>query len=186
MGVSPGGVHDEDSRVVANGLGESLGSLLLDDVTPSSEAGLGGVERLGLVLGVDEGGDGDVLEESGLSNLSLDRRSVDDEVSKVGEDLLSSVLTRDEVEEGGGVVDELRGECQSTLLDECSNRSTHSGPRLSSDKRVVRENTEKEGDVGLDSSDPKLDEGTEHLATSDLECRSVSGALDQKRVVVRL
>lgn len=108
MGVTPGGVHDEDSRVVADGLGESLGSLLLDDVTPSSEAGLGGVERLGLVLGVDEGGDGDVLEESRLSDLSLDRRSVDDEVSEVGEDLLGSVLTRDEVEKGGSVVDELR------------------------------------------------------------------------------
>jgi hypothetical protein len=99
--------HDEDSRVVTNSLGESFGSLLLDDVTPSDSAGHRGVDRLGVVLGIDESGDGDLVEESGLSNLSLDARAVDDEVSEVGEDLLSSVLTRDEVEERRSVVDEL-------------------------------------------------------------------------------
>ena len=45
--------------------------------------------------------------ESGLARLSLDSRAVDDKVSEVGEELLSTVLRGDELEELRSVVDEL-------------------------------------------------------------------------------
>jgi hypothetical protein len=50
----------------------------------------------------------------------------------------------------------------------------------------VRENTEEERDVGLDSTDSELDESAKHLATSDFERRTPSRAFDEQRVVVRL
>lgn len=91
--------HDEDSGVVTNCLGESSRTLLLDDVPPSNGTRGRSVENLGFVLGVDKSRDRDLLLETGLSSLSLDGRTVDDKVSEVGEELLSSVLTGDKVEQ---------------------------------------------------------------------------------------
>lgn len=41
-------------------------------------------------------------------NLTLDGASIDGKVSKISEELLSAVLALDELEEVGGIVDELR------------------------------------------------------------------------------
>lgn len=70
--------------------------------------------------------------KAGLSRLSLDGGTVDDEVSEVSEELLSTVLRGDELEELGSVVDE-------------------GGPSLLSDEDGRGENAEEEGDVGLDT-----------------------------------
>jgi len=161
VGVAPSRVHDEDAGVLADGLGEAFGTLLLDDVPPSGLARLGGVERLGLVLRVDEGRNGDLLVNADVAGLTLDRRTVNGEVSEVGEELLGAVLRLDEVEELGGVVDERR-------------------PGVAFDIGGVGEDAEEEGDVGLDTTDAELDEGAKHLATSDLEGSALRGALHEK------
>lgn len=68
VGITPGGVHDERSGILANGLGERLGALLDDDVAPSELARRGGVERSTLGVGpVGELGDLNFGLETGLS-----------------------------------------------------------------------------------------------------------------------
>lgn len=38
----------------------------------------------------------------------------------------------------------------------------------------------------LDTTDTELDEGAQHLATSDLVCSTADGTFDQQTVVMRL
>lgn len=159
--------HDEDTGVLPHSLCETFGTLLLDDVPPSSLARSARIESLGLILGVDKSGNRDFLMKSRLSLLTLDRRSVDDEVSEVTEKLLGTILGSDEVEKFGSIVDE-------------------SGPGVSLDVGGVGEDSEQERNVGLDSANTELDKGTKHLATSDFESSTSGRALDEERVVVRL
>jgi hypothetical protein len=130
MSITPSGVHDETSLIVSHGLGESSGSLLLDDVPPTDLAGNRGVQNLARVLGIGQLGNGNFFGQTGLSALPLDGRSVDGQVPKVGQELLSSVLTGDEFEQVGSVVDER-------------------GPSLSALENGVGQETDQEGDVGL-------------------------------------
>jgi len=99
--------------------------------------------------------------KSGFSLLTLDRRSVDDQVSEVTEKLLSTVLRGDEVEEFGSVIDE-------------------SSPGVSFDVGRVGENSEEERNVGLDSTNTELDESTKHLSSSDFESGTSGSAFDEK------
>jgi hypothetical protein len=62
--------------------------------------------------------------------LTLDRRPVDGEVSEVSQEFLSPVLTGDEFEQVGGIVDER-------------------GPSLSALENGMGEQPDQEGDVGL-------------------------------------
>ena len=43
MSVSPGRVHDQDTRISADGFGERLGALLENDLAPALFAREGGV-----------------------------------------------------------------------------------------------------------------------------------------------
>ena len=49
----------------------------------------------------------------------------------------------------------------------------------------MSEQTEQEGDVGLDTADTELHERAEHLAAGNLVCGATDRALDEERVVVR-
>jgi hypothetical protein len=71
MGITPSGVHDESTRILANGLSERFRSLLDDDVAPSNLAWLAAVERwTGLwVLTILQTGNDYVRLETGLSLL---------------------------------------------------------------------------------------------------------------------
>lgn len=163
VGVSPGGVHDKTTLVVSNGSSESLGALVDNDVSPSVLAGNGSVDILSLTIG-DLRNDG-LGSETGLSSLTLDRGSVDGEISKVLQEFLGSVLGSNKLEKLGSVVNE-RGPGETRLED-----------------RVSKESDE-EGNVGLDTSNSELDESSEHLSSGDLEGGSRDGTLDEQRVVV--
>jgi hypothetical protein len=83
--------------------------MLDDDVTPADSARNGCVKRRALrIFPVSQLGNDEVCLETGLSNLTHDRTAVDGEVSKVGEQLLGTVLTLDKLEEIRGIVNELK------------------------------------------------------------------------------
>lgn len=162
MGVTPGGVHEKASLVVADSLGKGLGALLKDDVSPSLLARLADIELA--ALGGGDLGDDDLALELGLTDLALDAATVDGNISKVSEKLLGTVLAADEVEQRGGIIDE-------------------GGPAVTVNEDGVSEESSQEGDVGLDTSDTELDQGTENLAASDFIGRTVACGLDQHGIV---
>lgn len=164
MGITPGGVHNEASLVGPDGLSKGSGTLADDNLPPALLGWPGNVENL--AGGVPEDGENNVSTELGLANLALDGAAVDSNISEVGKELLGTVLRVDEVEELGGVVNE-------------------GGPAVALDKGLVGEERAQEGDVGLDAADTELDEGTNHLAASNLVGGAVASALDQHGVVVR-
>ena len=152
VSVAPGRVHDENARILADSLRECFWALLDYDVTPTDFAGEGSVGRGSVrVFTVDELGDNNLILEAGLADLSLNGGAVDCEVSKVGKELLCTVLALDKLEELGGVVDELTvRSCK--LLDVTVKKkrfSTYRGPGLPTDENVVGKETEQEGDVRL-------------------------------------
>ena len=80
-------------------------------------------------------------------DLALDRAAVDSEVAEVSEQLLRAVLALDELEEVGRVVDELMfGDEYETSIGKAN---THGSPGLATNEDIVRQQTEQEGDVGL-------------------------------------
>jgi len=106
--VAPSRVHDQNTRIFAHGFRERLRALLNNDVAPALLAWKRCVKgRTVGVLASLEGWDNNIVLQSGLALLALDRTTVDSEVTKVGEELLSSVLTLYELEELGSVVDKL-------------------------------------------------------------------------------
>lgn len=135
MGITPCGVHDQASLVGTNSLCESLRTVLENDIPPTFGARGGCVDLLAAV--VVNGRDGDNALELGLADLALDLATIDSEVTKVCEELLSTVLGADQVEESGCVVDE-------------------GCPALSVNEGGVSEELDQEGDVGLDATDTEL------------------------------
>lgn len=128
VGISPGSVHDKGTGVSADCFGECLGALLDNDVAPPGEARRGDIQRRSIlgVLAVLELRDDDVLPETGFAliaefsrndtektricstyNLTLNGATVYGEITKVGEQLLCAVLTLNQFEELGGIVNEL-------------------------------------------------------------------------------
>lgn len=163
MGVTPGGVHDKSTGVSADSLCKGLGALVDDNVAPTPLVGDRGVDSVALCVG--DGGDESLSLEAWLTALALDGRAVDDKVAKVSKELLGTVLRLDELEELGCVVNE-------------------GGPGLARLEHWVGEETDNEGDVGLDTTDTELDQCTQHLPASNLVGGTGNGALDEQRVVV--
>lgn len=83
MGISPGSVHEQSALVLANSLGEGLGSLFDDDVSPALLAWLGNVNLVTSVI--QELGDNDVGLKLRLPNLAFDATAVDRQVTEVRE-----------------------------------------------------------------------------------------------------
>ena len=164
MSITPCGVHDKTALVLTDGLGESLRTLLEEDVPPALLAWLGGVDLVSAVVG--EGRDGDHALELGLANLTLDLAAVDSKITEVGKELLSTVLGADEIEKRRCVVDE-------------------GSPALSVNECGVCEELDQEGNVGLDTTDTELNQRTKHLSAGDFVCGTTACALDQHGVVVR-
>jgi hypothetical protein len=163
MGVSPSRVHEQSTLVLADSLRESLGSLLENDVSPSLGAGCGSINLLS--GGVDKLRNLDFTLELGLADLTLNAATVDGNVTEVGKQLLGEVLAANEIKELRGIVDE-------------------SGPAVSINKGRVSKERGKERNVGSDSSDTELDQGSENLSTSDFVGRTVTSTLCKHRVVV--
>ena len=155
VSISPGGIGEEEALVVADGLGEGLGALLLEDLAEAA-GGLGG-GALG-DDGVDVAGDGAVDAE-------LRGVAVDDEVAEVLEGLLASVLDGAGVEEVGVLGDEEGGGLALEVL-------------------VLLEEVEEEGDVGVEATDAVLGEGAVELLDGLLVGGAVGGELDEEGVVV--
>lgn len=84
--------------------------------------------------------------------MALDRASVDDKITQVGKQLLGTVLGDDELEEVGGIVDELYVRYTSALSSSDPVRWTYSRPGLAGDEDVVCQKAEKEGNVGLSTN----------------------------------
>lgn len=149
--------------VVPDSFGEGLGALFNDNVPPTSQARLASVNSI--TLSVHNRGDHSLSLETGFAHLTLDGRSVNGNITEVGEKLLGSVLRVNELEEFGSVVD--KGSPGLTRLED-----------------FVSEKTDQEGDVGLDASDTELDQRTEHLPPSNLISGTANGTFDEQRVVV--
>ena len=163
MGITPGGVHEKGTLVPANGTGERLGSVADEDVPPTSGAGDGDVDALS--EGVEKVGEDDLALELGVADLSLDAAAIDGNVSEVRQQLLGTVLGLQ------------KGEERRSIINERS-------PAVTGDEGLVSEERSQEGNVGLDSADSELDEGTEDLSPGNLEGRAVASALDQHGVVM--
>jgi hypothetical protein len=126
VGITPGSVHDEHTWVLADSLGKCLRTFLNDDVAPTDLAWHRSVERSSLrIVTVGEFRYLDLLLEAGFSlmvcqnkaklifkganyHLALDGAAVHSEIAQVAEKLLGTVLSLDELEEFGCVVDELK------------------------------------------------------------------------------
>lgn len=130
VGISPGRVHNQTTRVRTNSLGECFGAFVDDNVPPTFLTRLAGVQFLGRVLSILQRGNSGFVLETGLTVLTLDGTAVDSEVTKVGQKLGSSVLTGDQLEEIGSIIDE-------------------GSPCLSAFEYRVGEKSDQEGDVGL-------------------------------------
>ena len=164
MGVTPSGVHEKTSLVGADSLGKGLGALLEENVSPTGLARRGDV-NLGTVL-VGNIGDDDVALELGLANLALDGRTVDSDITKVSQQLLSTVLAAHEVKQLRSVINK-------------------SGPASAFNKGRVSEKAGQEGNVGLDATNAELDKSTEDLSAGNFIGGTVACALDQHGVVER-
>lgn len=164
VGISPCGVHEKAALVLANGLGKGLGALLKDDFPPTLLGRLADVNLL--ARGSEELRSDDLALELGLTNLAHDRAAVDGNISEVSQQLLCTVLATYEVEQLRGIVDE-------------------SCPAVSINKGRVCQKRGQEGNVGLDTSDTELNEGTEDFSASNFVSASMGCALDQHGVVVR-
>lgn len=134
--------------VVSNRLGKRLGTFIDDDVSPTILARLARVDNLGRVVVVANDGNHRLGLETGFAHLTHDGRAVDAEVAQVRKEFLRTVLRLDKLEELGSVIDKR-------------------GPGFARLKHLVREETDKEGNVGLDTADTELDERSEHLAAGD-------------------
>lgn len=165
MGISPSSVHDQTSLVSPDGFCECLGTFIDDNVSPTVLAWSRSINDLGGVGIVGNGRDQSLGLESRFSHLTLDGRSIDRQVSKVSEQLLSSVLGLDKLEQLRGVVDECR-------------------PGFTGFKDRVGKESNQERNVGLDTSDSEFDQGSEHLSSSDLVGSTTDGTFDEQRVVV--
>lgn len=163
VGVTPGGIHEKSTLVLADSLGEGLGALLKDDVSPSLLVRVASIDLL--ASRVDELRDSDLTLELGLANLALDAAAVDGNVAEVGQQLLGTVLAANEVEELRSVVDE-------------------GGPAVSIDESGVGKKGSQEGDVGLDTSDTELNQGSQRLSASNFVCAGMCGQLGKHAVVV--
>lgn len=112
--IAPCGVHDQCARVSTNCFSELFGTLLDDDITPTSLAREGRIQRRTIlrILAVFELGNDDVFSEARFSLkerlvsiliiylnlfietyiLALDRTTVDSKISKVSKKFLGTVL----------------------------------------------------------------------------------------------
>ena len=97
--------------------------------------------------------------------MSFDATTIDDEITKIGKQFLSTILTSIQFEQRRRVIDEGR-------------------PAISGNESIVRQQTQEERNVGLDPSNPKLDKRTEHFTTSNLIRRTAASTLDKHRIVM--
>jgi len=163
VGIAPCGIHNHATLVRPNGLGESLGALLENNLAQTLLARLANIDLVAIVVG--KLWEDNLALEFGLANLALDAAAVDGDITEVAKKLLGTVLTADKVEEGGGIVDK-------------------GGPAVSADKGGVGEEGGKEGNVGLHTTNAEFHEGSEHLPPGNFVGRTVASALDQHGVVV--
>ena len=147
VGVTPGGIHDQSALVCSYGLREGLRTLLGDDISPALRARLGDVDWLVMVVGEDR--NDDVALELRLADLADNLRAVDRKLAEVTEQLLSTVLTADELEKLWSVVDEGR-------------------PAVSVDESLVGEQRSQERNVALHSTNAELNKRTQNLSPSNL------------------
>ncbi|KAG8964546.1 hypothetical protein FRC03_001650 [Tulasnella sp. 419] len=111
MSISPGSVHNQSSWIFTDSLGECFGTLLHDDVTPTNFTWDGSVEWWAIrIFTVLKSWNDDFSLDAGFADLTFDAASVDGEVSEVCQEFLSTVLSNDEFEEIGCIVDELKNE----------------------------------------------------------------------------
>ncbi len=68
VGVAPGGIHDQNTRIFANGLGEGFWALFDNNIPPPNCAWEGGIERRSFrIAAIDEFGNNDICFEARLA-----------------------------------------------------------------------------------------------------------------------
>jgi hypothetical protein len=147
VSITPGCVHNEAALIGSDSLSEGSWALLVDDVLPSLSARNTHVDGLPTV--VEYRGHDYVTLEFGLANLTFNAAAIDGKISEVLKQLLSTVLTADQLEQLGSIIDECR-------------------PARALNEDRVREKGSQERNVGLDTTDAELNESSQHLATHNL------------------
>ena len=124
--------------------------MLNDDVTPSSLAGNDGIERGSVgVVAILEGRNDDLIFKTWFATLSFDGTAIDGKISEVSEEFLGPVLTLDKFEKLGGIVDKLLTANVNKYEIREKGGVTYCCPGLSADEDVMGEQSEKEGNIGL-------------------------------------
>ena len=169
MRITPCSIHDQCTRILPNSLCERLGSVLDDDVPPSNLARHASIEwrPIHWIVAILQPRYNNLGLEAWFANLTLDRTAVDGKVAKIRKELLCAVLGLDKLEQIRSIVNESR-------------------PGLATDEDIVGKETEQEGDIGFDTSNTELDEGTKHLPSSYLIRSTAHGNLDKQTVIVGL
>ncbi|KAH3663370.1 hypothetical protein OGAPHI_005360 [Ogataea philodendri] len=163
VGVSPSSVHDHTTVKGSDLVGKSLWTVVQQVLSERFWRSRLDVD-LPAVHVVDDWDIG-LSVQLWQANLTLDRGSIDTEVGKVRQQLLSSVLGLNHLEQRWGVVDK-------------------SGPTVTRNERWVGQQSKQERNVGLDTSNSELDQRSNHLSSGNLVVRTRSGTLDQHGVVV--
>lgn len=108
MSVSPSCIHDKRAWVLPDRFGEGLWTVLDDDITPTHLTRQCGVDGWAIyVVTILQLGNNNITFKARFTRLTLDRASVDCEISKISQELLSTVLALYKFEELRSIVDEL-------------------------------------------------------------------------------
>ena len=164
MGVTPSSVHDEAPFVLSNSICIRLWAFLINDVLPSLSARNGCVDNFAIV--VIKIRHDDIAFELRLTNLAFDATAIDGNITKISQQLLSSILTPNKRKQLGCIINERRPAC---ACDECR----------------MGQKRPKKRDVCLDSSNAELYQGTEHLPAHNLVGGGQTSTLNQHGVIMR-
>ncbi|KAH3659409.1 hypothetical protein OGATHE_006293 [Ogataea polymorpha] len=148
VSVSPGSVHDQATIESPN----LVGKLLRTVVQKVLSKGFWRRSVLDIdipAVNVVDHRDVSISGQLWQTNLALDRRSVDTEIGKVREQLLSSVLGLHHLEQRRSVVDECR-------------------PAVARNERWMGQKSQQERNVGLDTSNSELNQSPDHLSSGNL------------------
>jgi len=96
VGITPGSVHNETALVLSDRLCESRRAFFEDDVPPAVTGRLGAI--IGCAITAGEVRHHNLALELGLANLTLNLTAIHGEVTKVSQQLLSTILTTNESE----------------------------------------------------------------------------------------
>ena len=103
MSIPPGCIHDQTAFVGTYSLRKCFRPLFVNDLLPPFGAWRRNVNIF--AVGIKHFGHDNFSFELGIANLTFDAAAVDSKVSKILQQFLTTILTSDQLEEFGSVID---------------------------------------------------------------------------------